>query len=251
MKSLSIFVSTALFGLAMPACATVTFVRATVSTDVRGGIGSESFGPSDFATPSSLPVAPLTVSSDFSGTVGTASFAATGTATVSFIDATRGTMSFLAGAAALNRPGDPAVVARSISNTRYIFSVDRSSKLSIDYMLDIVGDSPAAYILLARLDFTGNSVATLFNVADARNPGAHDFQLDAGSYSIRFGNNVRNAFSYADPGRDMDSIAGSLGFTIAAVPEPGSWAMMIVGFGTIGVSLRTARRRGGARVVHA
>ena len=33
------------------------------------------------------------------------------------------------------------------------------------------------------------------------------------------------------------------GVAIAAVPEPATWAMMIVGFGAIGSSLRRANRR--------
>jgi hypothetical protein len=37
--------------------------------------------------------------------------------------------------------------------------------------------------------------------------------------------------------------------TIAAVPEPGTWAMMLLGFGGIGVAMRRSRRRSPARIM--
>jgi hypothetical protein len=33
------------------------------------------------------------------------------------------------------------------------------------------------------------------------------------------------------------------GVSVSAVPEPAVWAMMLVGFGGLGVSLRSSRRR--------
>lgn len=37
--------------------------------------------------------------------------------------------------------------------------------------------------------------------------------------------------------------------TVAAVPEPGTWAMMLLGFGGIGVAMRRSRRRSPARIM--
>ena len=34
-----------------------------------------------------------------------------------------------------------------------------------------------------------------------------------------------------------------IAFTLSAVPEPSAWAMMLVGFGGLGMALRGARRR--------
>jgi uncharacterized protein (TIGR03118 family) len=43
-----------------------------------------------------------------------------------------------------------------------------------------------------------------------------------------------------------DENHGLFGFISSAVPEPSSWALMLVGVGAIGLSLRCARRRSGA-----
>lgn len=49
-----------------------------------------------------------------------------------------------------------------------------------------------------------------------------------------------------DPGRFvMDDFTYTTGVS-SAVPEPASWALMIVGFGAVGTMVRTARRRTGA-----
>jgi hypothetical protein len=42
------------------------------------------------------------------------------------------------------------------------------------------------------------------------------------------------------------SFSGTLSFALTAMPEPASWAMMIVGFGGIGAMLRRRRREGPA-----
>lgn len=64
-----------------------------------------------------------------------------------------------------------------------------------------------------------------------------------GSYILRFG--VTNALD-----QDFDSGLAFAGLTIAGnpiptggVPEPGSWAMMLGGFGLIGGAMRASRRR--------
>lgn len=47
------------------------------------------------------------------------------------------------------------------------------------------------------------------------------------------------------------SLSGTLSFgTVAAVPEPGTWALMLLGFGAIGYSMRR-RRRTGAHILQA
>ena len=42
---------------------------------------------------------------------------------------------------------------------------------------------------------------------------------------------------------DDGSLGGTVSFTqMAAVPEPGTWLMMLVGFGAMGYSMRRQRR---------
>jgi hypothetical protein len=44
------------------------------------------------------------------------------------------------------------------------------------------------------------------------------------------------------PGTQNGSLSGNVAFTAAAaVPEPGTWAMMLLGFGAIGFSMRRRR----------
>lgn len=44
------------------------------------------------------------------------------------------------------------------------------------------------------------------------------------------------------PGRSAGSISGTVAFNaVAAVPEPGTWALMLLGFGAIGFSMRRRR----------
>ena len=42
------------------------------------------------------------------------------------------------------------------------------------------------------------------------------------------------------PGVQFDNVTVS---TLSAVPEPATWAMMILGFGAVGTMVRTSRRR--------
>ena len=61
------------------------------------------------------------------------------------------------------------------------------------------------------------------------------------------------AFYFYDGGRTTDTRVNLLGFTasrpgiltytLASVPEPSTWSLLILGFGAIGYALRTTRRR--------
>jgi len=233
-------------GAAAPAAAQATFRQLAGYTDVRGGIGSEAAGPTDSDVANSYPAGPVAASSTFGDTVGTASFLASATAGGTLVDASRGALAFTASASAINRPGDPGVVGRAIANTVYLFDVGALSRLNLDFLLSVAGDTPAAYLLLTERDAGNNVTRTLFSRSNYRTSDALAFDLTAGTYQLRFGNNVGNAVSFANPGVDADSITGTLNFAITdaaagAVPEPGSWAMMMLGFGAAGGALRRRR----------
>lgn len=64
----------------------------------------------------------------------------------------------------------------------------------------------------------------------------NNIQVGAGTYTL----NIRGT-----PGTQNGALGGTVAFSsIAAVPEPGTWALMLVGFGAIGFSMR--RRRNAA-----
>ena len=53
---------------------------------------------------------------------------------------------------------------------------------------------------------------------------------------------VLNTLSVTGTSRGQGGYGGSLTFTPAAVPEPGTWAMMLVGFGAVGFGMRRSRK---------
>ena len=74
---------------------------------------------------------------------------------------------------------------------------------------------------------------------------------NAGGVTVNFDNSLRNftsasgpfAFSINDVGISSNSATQIISGQIqAAVPEPGTWAMMLVGFGAIGYSMRRRRK---------
>ena len=80
-------------------------------------------------------------------------------------------------------------------------------------------------------DFIGGDFASAF--LDAR-WSSGSYLLGPGSYSIT-GIATLSPFQGGDGGIQLVSAA--------AVPEPGTWAMMILGFGFVGGAMRSAKRR--------
>lgn len=72
--------------------------------------------------------------------------------------------------------------------------------------------------------------------------------IDGVSYSLsdfsfrRFGGDTVQAFT-ATPGGDPNDYVGSFQLSAAGVPEPSTWAMMIVGFGALGAVMRRRKVR--------
>lgn len=94
--------------------------------------------------------------------------------------------------------------------------------------------------------FTGNVVTTLLGSAHTTNIniiGGHDNLIANNSIGPRVPapNSGRMAFAFAAPLAQTDAM---LSAPVAQVPEPGTWAMLIAGFGFIGTALR--RRISGA-----
>lgn len=94
-----------------------------------------------------------------------------------------------------------------------------------------------AYLTINGVQLFGASVAT---VGSYGNSGWQGFTYTApttGAYTLQLG--VRNA---GDNAASSGAVIDNVGLS-AAVPEPAGWAMMILGFGAIGLLLRSDRRR--------
>jgi hypothetical protein len=68
-----------------------------------------------------------------------------------------------------------------------------------------------------------------------------DAVIGPGTHSI----NVHGTVVSAGPGLKAASYSGTLNLSPVAVPEPATWALMIMGFGSVGAMIRF-RRRGAA-----
>jgi PEP-CTERM motif len=88
--------------------------------------------------------------------------------------------------------------------------------------LSIVASVPLQFPAATHPDTPGTSF-----------PFSGNFFAPAGTF-IDYG--VNNAGNFLN-----DSVGLSLTFT--TVPEPASWALMLVGFGALGVALRASRRK--------
>jgi hypothetical protein len=77
---------------------------------------------------------------------------------------------------------------------------------------------------------TQYALTLLYSVGSLESWGLDDTNLAAGTYTLVINGN--------------NSGTGSLGgtITIQSLPEPGTWAMMILGFGAVGFALRRKRR---------
>lgn len=92
--------------------------------------------------------------------------------------------------------------------------------------------NPYYYITSGPTFLDGSGVR--FNAGSATNIAFfHQDGVDANTYRVN-GNGTISAFGPATSSR----LAAA-----AAVPEPGTWAMMLIGFGGIGATMRRRRRR--------
>lgn len=92
--------------------------------------------------------------------------------------------------------------------------------------------------------FGGTSAAAGFNAGQGGAPGTF-FEIDGSRVNGALIDGGPNALvsnsNINDPGRFLYSVRN--GQVIGAVPEPTTWAMMLIGFGAMGVSIRRGRRQ--------
>lgn len=105
-----------------------------------------------------------------------------------------------------------------------------------------VGDSDLIYTVSltfadgAFLTGTYTPLSNVFVAGSTAIAGGLSYTLNEFSFRRNLGDSV-SQFS-AVPGDDGDDYSGNFRFTVAAVPEPASWAMMLIGFGVVGTAMR-------------
>ena len=92
---------------------------------------------------------------------------------------------------------------------------------------------------------------TTQNCAGGGGDGLTMGQSSSGRFSLQFGNANLQSLTLGNivlryqslnaPGLNGASGTGTVSTLTAAVPEPGTWAMMLLGFGAIGFSMRRKR----------
>jgi PEP-CTERM motif len=135
----------------------------------------------------------------------------------------------------------------------------------VNLLFDISGNQRGAGPDDIQWGYTFAGLTRLSNITLVRPDGTFDFgssgpltgigtgaQVAANAAFSQYGLSFRArdagalTFSIANRGTGTDDNRGplldNLRFSIAAVPEPGTWAMMILGFGLIGGALRTRKR---------
>jgi PEP-CTERM motif len=118
-------------------------------------------------------------------------------------------------------------------NLQYGFSFGSSTSL-----IGLFQTTPTASGNLGSFSTSGFGTASFV-------PGNAGF----GSYGLRFRAGNAGSLSYfisdlngTNTGDNQGPIIDNISLSIGAVPEPGTWAMMILGFGLIGGALRTRKR---------
>lgn len=123
----------------------------------------------------------------------------------------------------------------------YNFTVTGASLFTLDFDLsdpNFAGSTP----VIASL--TGPFGAFTNNLAQ-NSAGTITSLLGTGSYALKFHSNFENEISRsnAGPGSTVGSSRDHFSFNIAAVPEPATWSMMILGFGLVGYTARRQKAR--------
>jgi hypothetical protein len=134
--------------------------------------------------------------------------------------------------------------------------------LSTDFTANIGGNSRTVFSGTLQPNLVGNILKFTFSTPFRYMPTGGNLLLDFKFNN--YANPARSVFFRSNAGdaggvysRMHDFGDGFEGFglvttfetsAIAAVPEPGTWAMMILGFGVIGGAMRSARRKPSVRV---
>lgn len=143
------------------------------------------------------------------------------------------------------------LAAAPASATQYLFTIDGLSTATGTLTVqDPIALNGGSLITAITGNFNGQAITGLLPINSfgsndnllfvAQNP-----LLDFNGFSFTgsFGNrNVYYQNAYHNFGDPFDNLTFSITAVTAGVPEPATWAMMLIGFGAIGVALRRRRR---------
>lgn len=110
----------------------------------------------------------------------------------------------------------------------YLFVVDRDSRLNLAY-------EDAAFVTLY------GSGGVVFDLDLSGQNGLRRENLTAGVYYLQFRGNAGPTVFLENAGSASRTNTTTYNLTIAAVPEPTTWALVIMGFGGVGATLRRRR----------
>lgn len=252
MRSWKILSLLALGAVSSPAIATVSFVQTVASAGTSGVVGpngGSDIGPiatgSDLAT--GAYVASTADSYDQYRLAQVRSSAGVGVRVNSLTSAD---LFVRMSASADALAGMPASRAAASGFGFYDFAVDTASTMAINYAAIVSNASADTYaqLFIYSLDSRGLPAAFL-RQGGITGQGVLDYDLAAGTYRVM----LRSAAVGELPAnlRGTDSSGVTFGLSLALdspaaptspVPEPATWAMMLVGFGAIGTARRRAQR---------
>ena len=110
-----------------------------------------------------------------------------------------------------------------VAGTSYTLSFDyRSLGAGVENLYAVVNGTTYSFPALAN-----NNLDLPYQTA------SFGFVAASGSTTLQF---------YSDGINNVDAIVDNILLTGAAVPEPGTWAMMLLGFGGIGIAMRRRRQ---------
>jgi hypothetical protein len=116
------------------------------------------------------------------------------------------------------------------------FTTDVAGQLNIflgTTATDATNDTDFSNVFL-----TGTGIAAPISIAQIlgdpnETRALNNFAVGVGTFTL----NIQGT-----PGTQNGAFGGNVAFVSSAVPEPATWAMMLVGFGAIGASMRRRRR---------
>lgn len=138
-------------------------------------------------------------------------------------------------------------VASSSANFRYFFTIDEQTLFDVDWGVGAYGEGASGQlpgqVLSLAVQGSGATLLQLGTLGDGAS-GTRQALLAPGSYELRIG----DAFAPVSAAGRSSGLSSQYSFAMRAVPEPRTWALMLIGFGAIGVADRRARRRPAARL---